>query len=95
MNNTRIRYGKTNQDGLLQSVQKFQHPTNGARFKVLLNLTNHQWQVVDDVTDTPAATGYHNNNHKMKLDAKKALSQLGIVFAPEARKERKQSVKAA
>lgn len=88
MATTRIRYSKTNQDGLLQSVQKFQHPTNGARYKVMLNLTESQWLIIDDVTDIPVATGHHKDQHKMKLAAKKALTGLGVAFQTEARKER-------
>lgn len=86
MANVRVRYSKTNQNGLLQSVQKFQHPTNGQRFKVLLNTTDNQWTVIDDVTDIPVVSGHQKDLHRMKAEVKKALATLGIAFEAESRK---------
>ena len=85
MASTRIRYTKTNQDGLLQSAQKFQHPTNGERYKILLNTNEHQWSVIEDNTDIIAASGHQKDLHRMKIEVKKALNQLGVNFSNETR----------
>ena len=86
----RIRYTKTSQEGLLQSVRKFQHPTNAlATYKVFLNLKDNQWLVVDDKTDQTVASGRNTNHQKLKLEVKKALKDLGIAFSEENRAERK------
>jgi tRNA C32,U32 (ribose-2'-O)-methylase TrmJ len=85
---TRIRYRKTREVGLLESVRRFTHPTNGSRYRVMLNMNEHQWLVVDDVSDLVAASGYRVHPHKMKMDAKAALEKLGIVLPLEDRVKR-------
>lgn len=85
MSNNRIRYRKTRQEGVLESVQRFNHPTSGARYKVLLNLTEHKWMVVDDNSDIVAASGLRTHQHKLKIDAKEALMKLGVEFTLESR----------
>ena len=84
---TRIRYRKTNQEGILESVQRFQHPTETAqRLKVFLNTKENKWTVVDDTTDLVQASGHQVNLQRMKIEVKKALGELGIVFSDEKRK---------
>lgn len=84
--NQRIRYSKLNEDGsLLQSVKVYSHTTNGGRFKILLNLNDKHWSVIDDTCDVVAVSGHAVSLHKMKTAAKKALTELGIVFSNEDR----------
>lgn len=84
----RIRYRKTRQEGVLESVQRYQHPTNGARYKVMLNMPEHQWLVVDEQSDLVAASGLRVHPHKMKIDAREALEALGIVVSIDTRAKR-------
>ena len=79
----RIRYEEKT-EGFYQSIKKFQHPTNGARYKIFLNLTDNEWQVVDDVTDIVSASGRDINLARMKKAAKEALTLLGVEFKSEA-----------
>ncbi len=81
---TRIRYVK-NADGLFESVKSFNHQTNGASYKVSLNPENKQWQVIETTTELIAASGRNSSLAKMKIEAKKALGQLGIEFTKDAR----------
>jgi hypothetical protein len=86
---SRIRY-KNQPDGNAISVQRFQHSTSGARYKIFLNHTEHQWFIIDDYSDLVAASGYRVHPHKMKIDARDALAALGIVMEKDSRKKRKQ-----
>lgn len=85
---SRIRYRKTREPQLLESVQRFSHPTNGARYKVLLNMKESQWMVVDDKSDLVAASGLRAKHHKMKIDARDALKKLGIELKVDERVKR-------
>lgn len=80
----RIRYFDLAEAGKFQSVKMFQHPTNGARYKIFLNTVENEWVVVDDVSDIVAASGRNVNLSKMKQAAKEALVQLGCQFESEA-----------
>lgn len=81
---TRIRYSRQS-DSLLQSVRKFQHPSNGQRYKVLLRPLENEWIVIDDTTDLIAASGHTKSLHKMKQEAKEALVTLGVAFEIDKR----------
>jgi hypothetical protein len=83
---SRIRYSKLS-DSRLQSVKTFSHPTNGARYKVVLDLAANQWLVIEDTTSLLAASGHNNTLHNLKLDAKNALVELGVPFSKESRKK--------
>ena len=74
----RIRYRKTGEH-TLESMQVLGHATNGARYRVRLNLANeNQWLVVDAETDLVAASGFAKNRAAAQKSARKALSELGI-----------------
>lgn len=85
----RIRYQKAGADGALRSVRRFTHPTNGASYRILLNLKEHRWMIVDDVSEIIAASGLRVHLHKLKMDVRDALEQLGIVLEVEARAKRR------
>lgn len=77
---TRIRYFETSTPGTIQSVKTFQHPTNGARYKVLISESEREFQVIEDMSNTVAATGRATNLHQVKIKAKAKLQELGIEF---------------
>lgn len=83
--NTRIRYQKTSQEGVLRSVKKFQHTTNGARYVVFIRPESLEYLVVNDVTDIIEVSGRAVNLHQVKIKAKDALKGLGISFEGESR----------
>lgn len=84
----RIRYQKAGAEGALRSVRRFTHPTNGASYRVLLNLKEHQWMIIDDVSEIVAASGLRVHLHKMKVDVRDALDKLGIDIEVESRAKR-------
>ena len=83
-NSTRIRYVK-NADGIFESVKSFSHPTSGASFKVSLDPSENQWKIIETTTELVTATGRNSSLAKMKIEAKKALGQLGIQFDKDER----------
>lgn len=84
MASSRIRYSKID-DTKMKSVKTFNHETNGGRFDVILNLSESQWLVLDAGSGLVAASGHQTSLHKMKIEAKKALTELGIAFDKEQR----------
>lgn len=79
----RVRYTTLAEEGKFQSVKMFQHPTNGARYKVFLNTVDNEWMVVDDISDITAVSGRDVNLSRMKKAAKQALVELGVEFETE------------
>lgn len=79
----RIRYTKNG--NRWESVKTFNHETNGARYRVLLEEASGTWYVVDAEGGAVAAKGQETSFHKVKKSAKEALMSLGIVFSKEAR----------
>lgn len=84
MASSRIRYSKLD-DNKMKSVKTFNHTTNGARYDVILNVTDSQWLVLDAQSGLVAASGHQTSLHKMKIEAKKSLAALGIEFSKEQR----------
>lgn len=80
---TRIRYNKTGDT--LTSKQQFQHPTNGARYQVVINESQKTYSVVDTMAEMLVVQGEATNLHLVKIAAKKALMELGISFEAEGR----------
>lgn len=85
--NSRIRYVKKT-DSRWESQKTYNHETNGARYKVLLDETAGSWYVVDAEGGTVAAQGQETTFHKVKKSAKTALEALGVLFKAEARVKR-------
>lgn len=90
---TRIRYTKA-KDGVSETVKRFQHPTNGARYKVVLNQNDFSFSIVETLSETEVDFGKACNMHEVKKKAKKKLEGLGIEFEGEERdvKEKVQQV---
>lgn len=82
---TRIRYKKTSDDNVVQSVKTFQHPSNGARYKVRINTQELEYFVIEDTADVLVSQGRAVNLHQVKMKSKKALEELGIPFTEEDR----------
>lgn len=91
---SRIRYRKFKEESphLRESVARFSHPTNGARYKIELDLLEHRWQVLDVASGLIAASGLRVHQHKMKIDARTALEALGVVLEIDERAKRKPKV---
>ncbi len=85
-NMNRIRYVKNG--NRLESVKTFNHETNGARYRVLLDESTSSWFIVDAEGGAVAKTGQETSFHKVKKAAKVGLESLGIVFKLEARVKR-------
>lgn len=81
--NARIRYVKLGEHGGFQTTRMYNHPTNGARYKVWLNTMENEWQVIDDVSELVSVSGRDVNLGRMKKAAKEALIVLGIEFETE------------
>jgi hypothetical protein len=82
----RIRYFNNKETGVSTSVRTFQHPTNGAQYKVKLEGTN--WFILDAATNLVAATGSHPNKNKAQLQVRAALESLGVEMVTDTRKRR-------
>lgn len=84
MNNKRIRY-KTMRPGLLISRRHFITNT-GQEVVVELNLETKQYRVLDSVTGVVVSTGGNTRNKSvLKIQAKRGLMDLGVVFVDETR----------
>lgn len=92
---TRIRYERTDDPLILKSVQVFQHPTNGGRYRVQLNFNDNEFRVLDDASGFIAAFGKVKNRQQMQKHVKFELKKLGILFTSEtnARKPYRARVK--
>jgi hypothetical protein len=77
---TRIRYRKTGEAGIIESVKRFAHATNGATYKVRINEPELTYEIVEDTSSTVVKTARAVNLHQVKLKAKSALVDLGIEF---------------
>lgn len=83
---TRIRYVYTNEPSVMESKQRFIHPTDGSQYKVKLNEGEKTFEIIEDLTGAVVSQGKGVNFHQTKINAKNALVALGIVFSEEARK---------
>lgn len=81
----RIRYGKANVKGLNRSVKTYNHPTNGARYYVLLNAANNTWSIVDESNHIKVVEGSASTHYKMKIEARDGLEKLGVLLVVEGR----------
>lgn len=79
MKSERIRYRVISPE-VLDSVQTFNHPTNGAQYKIRLNSLETTWYILDANTELVAISGYFKTKAKGQIAAKKALEALGVVF---------------
>lgn len=87
MSSTRIRY-RMNAEGNLESVKRYTHPTNGSRYKIVINEEKLSYQVIEDMSNEVASEGAACNLHQVKLKAKAKLAGLGIEFEAEGRTKR-------
>lgn len=85
----RIRYSKK-EDGSLVSVQTFQHPSNGASYKSIIEGTG--WKIEDTHTKLIADQRVSIIRAISKKEVREALIKLGIVLSTEKRAPRKPKV---
>lgn len=84
MANTRIRYNKPT-NGVLISRRNFT-TSAGATVIVELDLNNKRYRVLDAATKAEVSTGGNTRNISvLKIQAKKGLMDLGVVFEDEVR----------
>lgn len=90
----RIRYQVVEgEDGVVKSVQIFQHPNNGAQFSVFLNIPQLKYIIFDEVAGLPVVNGEAKSLQMLKIKAKKHLVKLGIdSFTKEGRTRGEQLV---
>jgi hypothetical protein len=74
-------------------MRTYQHPTNGARYRVSLNTKEHQWMVIDYVSELIASSGRITHPVKLRLQARKGLEKLGVVLDNDVRKPRPKKTK--
>ncbi len=81
----RIRYA-TIAAGILRSRRNFV-TGSGQEVIVELDLDNKKYRILDSVSGEEVASGSGRTRNKsvLKIHAKRALTELGVVFAPEAR----------
>jgi predicted DNA-binding antitoxin AbrB/MazE fold protein len=80
----RIRYNKTG-NGILTSLRNFTMQ-GGKEVKVELDVNNKKYRILDAVTGTEVANGGNTRNLAvLKIQAKDALLNIGVQFAPENR----------
>jgi len=84
MNNQRIRYHKP-VNGVLTSRRHFTTAA-GREVKVQLNLNAKTYSILDSSTGEQVAMGGNTKNVAvLKIQAKRGLTELGVVFAEETR----------
>lgn len=82
----RIKYTKTDKfECDLKSVNTFQHPTNGAKFRVYINSQNNSYKIVDELVDFVVQSGISISKHKVLINAKAALESCGIKLDKDVR----------
>jgi hypothetical protein len=81
----RIRYQRT-QPGVLVSRRNFM-TADGQEVKVELNTNEKKYRILNSVTgdEVVSATGNTRNTSVLKIQAKRGLSDLGVIFTEEKR----------
>lgn len=81
----RIRYKKTKYSHVIESLNKYQHPSDGSRYLIRIDKKELRYYVIEDNSEIIVATAGATSPHKLKLKAKKILESLGISFEDESR----------
>lgn len=82
----RIRYKKTNQDGILKSVRDLVSDSTGAKYKVKLDTINCTYVITNINSERTYKGGEDVSNlHVLKRKVKKRLEELGVSFGKEIR----------
>lgn len=82
--NTRIRYLEV-KPGVLQSRRRFVTGV-GQEVLVELDLNQKKYRILDSVSGAEVATGGNTKNRSvLKIQSKRGLTELGVIFAEEKR----------
>lgn len=83
----RIRYVKTEENNIFESLRIFVSSINGARYKVFLDLNDFTFKIRNENTKTFTVKGGEdiNNLNVLKRAAKRHLAKLGVEFNDENR----------
>lgn len=83
---SRIRYKKTNKDGILKSVRDLKSKTTGATYQVKLNTKNCTYSIININSERYYHGGEGINNlHVLKRHIKAHLEKFGVSFSREIR----------
>lgn len=83
---TRIRYEKRINSDLLVSVRTFMNPLTNKAYRVILDVTNKRYRVLDAKDHSVVLeAGKTKSLQVLKIQAKQALRNLGVDFKKELR----------
>ena len=83
---SRIRYKKTNKEGILKSIRDLTSSTTGAKYRVKLDTLNCNYVITNINSERTYKGGEGVNNlHVLKRHVKKRLEKLGVSFGKEIR----------
>ncbi len=86
MSQTRIRYVKTNKDGILKSFRNVYSEKYKAYYTIQLNTNNMTYEITNTNSRRKYSGGENINNlHVLKRKVKDNLSKLGVAFDKEVR----------
>ena len=86
MDKSRIRYKKTNKDGILKSVRDIKSESTDATYQILLNIEKCEY-IIKNLNSGRKYMGGEgvNNIHVLKRHVKTRLQKLGVLFNKEIR----------
>lgn len=83
---SRIRYEKTEKDGILHSVRNFHSKTTDAMYYVILDTNSVTYKIKNMLSKRVYEGGEDVNNlHVLKRKVKERLEKLGVEFESEIR----------
>lgn len=84
---TRIKYKGKADDKMQESAILYYHPTNGAKYKIVLNNVDNTFAIFDVNAENmpPVKTGKGVNRLKNMMAARDALETFGFEFTREPR----------
>lgn len=88
----RVRFVKTDVEGMLRSTRTFNHPTNGGRYFVKLNTLDNSFEIVDDAAQKVVSSGVGGTPHGVKIMIRKELALLGLDNGEKEKRMRKKDV---
>ena len=90
----RIKYKGKPTDPIQESAKTVDHPTNGAKYKIVLDNVDFKYKIYDIAAGDmpPVKYGHGTSRHKVMIGVKNALEELGFKMEKEPRPNRKKGV---
>ena len=86
MDTARIRYKKTNKDGILKSIKDLKSNSTGATYRIKLDVDDCTYIITNINSERTYKGGEGVNNlHVLKRNVKRRLEKLGVLFGKEIR----------